>query len=179
MFELLVTIAIVAIVASLALPSFRQFMMQMNVTSNTNNLIGALNLARSEAVRRGLPVAVVANAGASASNWSNSGWNVQAGTLDASNNVVFSGSANLLRSYSQLATGYGVTAAVTSATCSGACTTAGKIVFGSSGTMLGASQVILNVCRPDQASTKEAAITIQQSGVVNSVTGASSSAPSC
>jgi len=180
LFELLVTIAIVAILASLALPNFRQFMMQMNVTSNTNNLIGALNLARSEAVKRGLPVAVVANAGATATNWGNSGWNVQASTLDSSNNVVFTGAAeNLLRSYGQLATGYGATAAVAAATCSGACTSAGQIVFGPTGAMLGATQVILNVCRPDQNSTKEASITILQSGVVKSSTPANSSAPSC
>ena len=181
LFELLVTIAIVAILAGLALPNFRQFMMQMNVTSNTNNLIGALNLARSEAVKRGLPVAVIANAGTTAAKWSNSGWLVQAGTLNSSNNVVFAGAGGTaLRSYGPFATGYGITAVVaTGATCSGACTSAGQIVFGPAGAMLSTGAVTLNVCRPDQDSTKETSITILQSGVVNSSTPASTSAPSC
>lgn len=181
LFELLVTVAIVAILAGLALPSFSQFMMQMNVTSNTNSMIGALNLARSEAVKRGLPVAVIAKAGTSAANWSNSGWIVQAGTLNSSNNVVFAGpSGTALRSYGPFATGYGITAVVgTGWTCSGVCTSVGQIVFGPTGAILSAGPVTFNVCRPDQDGTKETSITVLQSGVVNSTTPASTSAPSC
>jgi type IV fimbrial biogenesis protein FimT len=181
LFELLVTVAIVAILAGLALPNFSQFMMQMNVTSNTNSMIGALNLARSEAVKRGLPVAVIANAGTTATKWSNSGWIVQAGTLNSSNNVVFAGAGGVaLRSYGPFAAGYGITAVVgTGGACSGVCTSAGQIVFGPTGAILSAGPVTLNVCRPDQDGTKETSITVLQSGVVNSTTPASSSAPSC
>lgn len=71
--ELIVTIAIVAILAAIALPSFREFSLRMTATTNTNELVGALNTARAEAVRRGRSVAVVANGG----NW-NDGWQVVA-----------------------------------------------------------------------------------------------------
>lgn len=69
--ELLVTIAIVAILAALAYPSYREFLINMTVRDNTNSLVGALNMARSEAVKRGRAAAVIANDG----DWSN-GWQV-------------------------------------------------------------------------------------------------------
>lgn len=69
--ELIVTVAIVAILAAIALPSFREFTLRMTATTNTNELVGALNTARAEAVRRGRSVAVIANGG----NW-NDGWQV-------------------------------------------------------------------------------------------------------
>lgn len=68
--ELLVTIAIAAILAAIALPSYREFSIRMTVTDNTNSLIGALNMARSEAVRRGRNAAVLANG-----SWTK-GWEV-------------------------------------------------------------------------------------------------------
>ena len=69
--ELLVTLAIVAILAAVALPSFREFSIRMGTTDNTNQVVRALNIARSEAVKRGRTVSVIANGG----NWS-SGWHV-------------------------------------------------------------------------------------------------------
>lgn len=69
--ELLVTVAVIAIAAAAALPSFREFGIRMGTKDNTNQLVGALNVARAEAARRGRPVAVIANGG----NWSN-GWQV-------------------------------------------------------------------------------------------------------
>lgn len=69
--EMIVTMAIVAILAAVALPSFREFSLRMTTTTNTNELVGALNVARAEAVKRGRPVGVIANAG----NWNN-GWQV-------------------------------------------------------------------------------------------------------
>jgi len=71
LFELLITIAIAAILAAVALPSYREFTTRMVVTDNTNSLIGSLNAARAEAVKRGRPAAVIANDG----DWNN-GWQV-------------------------------------------------------------------------------------------------------
>jgi len=67
--ELLVTIGIIAVLATLALPSFREFNIRMNVSDSTMGLVHALNLARTEAVKRGRPVFVESISG----NWSN-GW---------------------------------------------------------------------------------------------------------
>ncbi|MCC6596766.1 MAG: GspH/FimT family pseudopilin, partial [Rhodanobacteraceae bacterium] len=71
MIELMITVALVAVLAAIAFPSFREFSARMAVTENTNNLIGALNTARTEAVKRGRPAAVIANGG----DWSQ-GWQV-------------------------------------------------------------------------------------------------------
>ncbi|MBF0265706.1 MAG: GspH/FimT family pseudopilin [Gammaproteobacteria bacterium] len=51
--ELMVTIAIVAIVTTTALPSFQSMFDTYHVRSQTNNFISALKLARTEAMRRG------------------------------------------------------------------------------------------------------------------------------
>lgn len=69
--ELLITVAIGVILAAIALPNYRELTARMAVTENTNNLIGSLNAARAEAVKRGRPAAVIANGG----DW-NSGWQV-------------------------------------------------------------------------------------------------------
>lgn len=71
MIELLVTISIVAVLAAIAYPSYREFSTRMAVSDNTNSLVGALAMARSEAVKRGRTAAVIANDG----DWSN-GWQV-------------------------------------------------------------------------------------------------------
>lgn len=58
MLELMVTIALVAILTGLAAPSFRSFTSNNRVTTAQNDFVAALNLARIEAVRRGMPVTV-------------------------------------------------------------------------------------------------------------------------
>jgi type IV fimbrial biogenesis protein FimT len=59
--ELMVTVAIAAIVATVAVPSLRDFLRKNQLSGTTMEFIGALNYARSEAVRRGLSVAVCKN----------------------------------------------------------------------------------------------------------------------
>ena len=56
--ELLFAIAMVGILAALALPAFDGSISRARVTSNANQLVGAINLARAEAVDRGEVVAV-------------------------------------------------------------------------------------------------------------------------
>ncbi len=50
--ELLIVIAIIAILATLAAPSFRDLLKTNRVTSQNNELVALINLARSEAIRR-------------------------------------------------------------------------------------------------------------------------------
>jgi type IV fimbrial biogenesis protein FimT len=69
--ELIITITIVAILVAVALPNFHDFIIRSTVNSNANELVGALNTARAEAVKRCRPVAVIANGG----DW-NAGWQV-------------------------------------------------------------------------------------------------------
>ena len=70
--ELMMTIAIIGIGATLAAPLFTSLIESSRLTSSTNNLVEALTLARSEAVRRRDEVEVVPING----DWSQ-GWTVQ------------------------------------------------------------------------------------------------------
>jgi len=56
--ELLITLSIVAILLTLAVPSFITFTSNNQIISSTNNFVADINLARSEAVRRGTMVSI-------------------------------------------------------------------------------------------------------------------------
>ncbi|WP_052700531.1 GspH/FimT family pseudopilin [Methylocucumis oryzae] len=56
--ELLMTLAIASVVAAIGLPSLTEMYNKNRLTAYTNQLVSDLNLARSEAVKRGLPVAL-------------------------------------------------------------------------------------------------------------------------
>lgn len=70
--ELMITIAVAAILLSIAIPSFRNLIIQNQLTTVTNEWVGAVNLARSEAIKRGSATIVCGEA------------DNQAGTLSAS-----------------------------------------------------------------------------------------------
>ena len=57
-FELMIVLLLIAILLALATPSFREFTRSNQVTSTNNDLVTALNLARSEALRRSTAVTV-------------------------------------------------------------------------------------------------------------------------
>lgn len=54
--EFIIALAILAITLSLAAPAFRTAIRDGRMTTQVNTFIGLLNMARSEAVRRGVPV---------------------------------------------------------------------------------------------------------------------------
>ncbi len=56
--ELVVTLAVVSILVSMAAPSFSTFVKNARMVSQTNDIVAALNTARSEAVTRGIPVSI-------------------------------------------------------------------------------------------------------------------------
>jgi type IV fimbrial biogenesis protein FimT len=58
MFELMVALAIAALLTSLAVPGFAGLRRSAGLSSAANELLWALHMARSSAVLRGLPVAV-------------------------------------------------------------------------------------------------------------------------
>jgi type IV fimbrial biogenesis protein FimT len=58
--ELLITVLLMAIVAAVAAPSMREFVLRSRIRSVTGDLVSALALARSEAILRGTDVAVCA-----------------------------------------------------------------------------------------------------------------------
>lgn len=78
--ELLVAMAVAAVLFGMALPAFDVFIEQRTMAARGNDLISAVNLARSEAVTRGAPVSVQAvNAGDNNDEWG-AGYCVVVGT---------------------------------------------------------------------------------------------------
>ncbi|HEX23255.1 MAG TPA: prepilin-type N-terminal cleavage/methylation domain-containing protein [Chromatiales bacterium] len=101
--ELLVTLALAAIVVSQAAPSFSSMVKSNRLAIETNTLVSDINLARSEAIKRGTrvilcrsadPAAATPSCGGSANTWT-SGWLVFA-SGDA-NNIYDSATDTLIR----------------------------------------------------------------------------------
>lgn len=105
--ELMVTIAIAGILVGIAIPSFTSIISSNRLTTSANELVTALNLARSEAVKRGLQV-TLRRKGATSTQWE-SGWDI---FVDRDGNNTFSDNGNstlceatedcLLKTYSAL-----------------------------------------------------------------------------
>lgn len=66
--ELLVTVSIAAILLTIAVPSFQTFLQRNRVQSAASDLVAALNLARSEAIRQGRRVSVCGSANPAATS---------------------------------------------------------------------------------------------------------------
>ena len=56
--ELMVTLAVAAIVMTVGVPSFSTFFLNNRMSTQANDLISSLNLARSEAINRGTSIKV-------------------------------------------------------------------------------------------------------------------------
>ena len=73
--ELMIVIAIIAILTVIALPSYQRTIQRNRVITDANDLLAAINLARNEAVARGRPVTVCASANStSCDSTSNANW---------------------------------------------------------------------------------------------------------
>jgi len=70
--ELMVTVAIAAVLLVVAVPSFVSFQRNSELTSATNSFVAAVNAARGEAMKRGMNAMLVPATG---TDWS-SGWTV-------------------------------------------------------------------------------------------------------
>ncbi len=77
--ELLITIIILGILTTIALPSFVEFIERSNVRSSAESVLNALQLARAEAVRRNEQVTFTLGTGTGATSWQ---------VLDASGAVI-------------------------------------------------------------------------------------------
>ena len=75
--ELLVSMAVLAVLLGVAVPSFQSVVASSQLSSRTNDLVGALSLARSEAIRRGARVTLCKSSDgascASSGDW-DQGW---------------------------------------------------------------------------------------------------------
>ncbi|MDR8014846.1 GspH/FimT family pseudopilin [Ectopseudomonas guguanensis] len=83
--ELMVTLAVLAVVISLAAPSFSNMLQENRLAAMSSELQGALQLARSEAVRRRANVTLCRSnttqtACSNGTDWATGGWMMIAGT---------------------------------------------------------------------------------------------------
>jgi prepilin-type N-terminal cleavage/methylation domain-containing protein len=72
--ELMITVAIIAILATVAAPSMRDMVKNARMTSLVNDLMSDLSVARAEAVKRGVPVSVCTSTSGTACT--NTAWNL-------------------------------------------------------------------------------------------------------
>jgi type IV fimbrial biogenesis protein FimT len=172
--ELVVAVAIVAILAAAALPSFRELGRRMTVSTTTNDLVGALNTARAEAAKRGSWVAVIGVG----NDWS-AGWRVEAdvGNAPTPPDQVFGGASDVvMQTYGTLGTGYSVRTLVSGGNDA-------QVVFGPAGNLVdSATRADINVCRPDGQAAQSRWIHISGSGEISSqrnTAQANDLAPSC
>lgn len=70
--ELMITLSILAILASVAVPSYQSMMIQSRLTTQTNEFVTTLHFTRSEAIKRGSRVTICKSSnGASCTTGSN------------------------------------------------------------------------------------------------------------
>lgn len=96
--ELMTTITVLAVLLGIGVPAFTSVIRNNQITAQTNELVAALNIARSEALKRGLPVSIcVSNTTQDAcvddaADW-NSGWiafsdPTNPGALDSEEDII-------------------------------------------------------------------------------------------
>lgn len=87
--ELMITVVIVAIVLSIGVPSFQNVMRNNRAATHMNEIIGSLNLARNETIKRGRRVSLCPSTnqtGCSGTDWAK-GWIVFVDTATADGSV--------------------------------------------------------------------------------------------
>lgn len=83
--ELLLAVAVAAVLIGIGVPSFTQSIRNSRLTTSANEFLTALNMARSEAVKRGVQV-TMRRKGSTAGRWDD-GWDV---FVDSDANETFS-----------------------------------------------------------------------------------------
>lgn len=138
--ELMVTLAVLAVLVGIAIPSFNEFSLGSRLRSYANSLAASAQLARSEAIKRSRSVTLCASSNGSScgGSWAQ-GWIVLA-------------EGNVLHRQEALASGYLVTSADLS-----------SITFTPSG--VGATQAALRFCRATPAAgNQERVVSISATG---------------
>lgn len=144
--ELMITIAVAAILAAIAIPSFQNATLSSRLNTLANNFVASVHLARSEAIKRNTAVSLSAVSG----GWQN-GWVVQTGTI-------------VIYTQAPLPSGFLLSQSVGTP----------SIVFQPTG--VGATDANLTLCRANPLGTLQRTITVSVTGRpgVVKVSGASS-----
>ena len=158
--ELLITVAIVAVFATWALPSLGVLTRSMQVTSSVNDLVSDLNAARSRAVKSGHVVALYAN---DDSDWSN-GWSMWE---DSNDDQIIDGSDRPLRRHAALRTGFALHS-------NGTLSRAAPLMFNAQGQRQSpapAVSVAFVMCNPDGIAANARTVNVMPAGTIVSAPG--------
>jgi len=169
--ELVVTVAIAAILLGIAIPSFLTLTRDTQTVSETNRLTRDLTFTRSEAIRRGLPVSMcISNnngIGCAGANWAG-GWIV---FTDINNNGAFNGLPEVI-----LQVNDGLNDPLFTLNTAGGANGIGTFVtYAATGIASnGLPGAVLNdtfrVCRPDANAALSRAVNISPTGRINVTT---------
>lgn len=147
--ELLVTLAVAAILLTIAVPNYQNFVINSRMAAQANDLITALNLARSEAVKRGANITICASSnGTGCTGGWEAGW------------IVRDAAGTPIRVQQALGGGSVLT---------GGTDVASTITFNSNGrttipTTATAASTTLTLCPPSPATVQGRAIQIERTG---------------
>ena len=144
LFELMVTLAVAALILSLGVPGFRSFIQNNRATTHTNDLVTALNLGRSEATRRGVTILLCSSsdgATCSGSNDWSSGW------------IVRRSAGAVLRTWPERSGGAGVLTANVS-----------QIQFQARGSLAGGTVPLLQIRLPDCSGDQGRDVSVNMAG---------------
>jgi type IV fimbrial biogenesis protein FimT len=153
MIEMMVTVAVLAVIMMVAAPSLAGFVRSSKVRSAQSEMIASLMLARSEAAKRGMTVGLAASAPTSGNEFGN-GWTVWVDTNE--DGVVDSGEL-VLRTYPSLnaAVVLGTTRNITT------------LAFNSSGFLTPSTAVNFKACGGNSDTTKGFAIRVDPVGLAD------------
>jgi type IV fimbrial biogenesis protein FimT len=148
--ELMAAIAVLAVLLAIGVPSFTDMLRNNRVTTSTNNVVTAISMARSEALKRGMPVTLcsandagTACRGDAATDWSAGGYLLFTDRVAPAGAITASGSAPDLVLQRFARTPNGVT--IASSTTGAAGTPIGYLRFGPSGAPENGADVLLTV----------------------------------
>ena len=150
--ELLTAIAILGVITAIAVPSFRSISINSNLSTETNDLVGSLRHARSEAAKQGLNVTVCAanadyTACSGAADWS-TGW------------LIVDNAATVIRVREALGADTATEMAVVGAT--------GSIVFNRNGFTTSARTI--KICGPNNSAQRARGVIVSVDGRVRLAT---------
>lgn len=168
--EILVTVTVAGLLLAIAVPNFVSLSTRNRLTTYTNDITSAINYARSEAIRRGLPISICAsNTGTScAGTWSN-GWIVFVNTDNDSPAVVDAGET-VLATHDALRSDYSLASSVYAAhltfAANGSTASTGVFAVCYKNNKVGAKAILLNRIRVRLASDSD------NNGIPNDEAGA-------
>ena len=152
--ELVVTVAVLAILLAIAAPSFKEIMLGTKLTSQANSLMASAHLARGEAIKRNQPVRLCASSdGASCAGAWEQGW------------IVITAADTVIQHQQALPSGLQVIQ------------TRGDSILSFSPTGVGTETAQLTICQSDPIGSQERVVSISTTGaatVKKTTTGACS-----